>query len=106
MMSRNNYNNIRVEGSGHVLIGNQYTNEPKVQRILKWLSPLDPWAQHREARDQYRSGTLEWFLKHPTFVQWLNGNTPMLWCPGPMGTGKTVLMSATVQYLHEQYSED
>jgi hypothetical protein len=75
------------------------------KKILKWLSELDPWAKHKEACGEYRPGTLDWFFDHPTFVQWLNGEMQVLWCPGSMGTGKTVLMSAIVEYIYEKYSE-
>lgn len=99
--SGNTYQNIRVEGSAHVRLGNEYTIEPIEQKILKWLSPLDPWAKHKEARDEYRQGTLDWFFCDPTFIKWLNGGIQVLWCSGPMGTGKTILMSAILEHLSE-----
>ena len=101
-MSGNVYQNIHVEGSGRVLLGNEYSTEPQAQKILKWLSPLDAWAKHNEARAQYRQGTLDWFFEDRTFLRWLDGDTQVLWCPGPMGTGKTILMSAVLAHLHER----
>jgi hypothetical protein len=100
-MAGNIYQNIHVQGCGRVLLGNEYTLEPKDQKILKWLSPLDPWPKHKEARDQYRQGTLDWFFSDRTFLKWLNGDTQVLWCPGPMGTGKTILMATILDRLHE-----
>jgi hypothetical protein len=78
-MSGNISQNIHVEGSGRVLLGNEYTLEPKDQKILTWLSPLDHWAKHKEARDQYRQGTLDWFISNQISLKWLNGDIQVLW---------------------------
>jgi hypothetical protein len=104
-MSGNVYQNIHIEGSGRVLLGNEYSSRPKDQRILKWLSPLDAWAKHNEARGQYREGTLDWFFENGTFLRWLDGDIQVLWCPGPMGRGKTILMSAVLDHIHERNFE-
>ena len=100
------YQNIDVGGNARVAFGNPYSIENLNLKILKWLSPLDPWPKHKEARDQYREGTQDWFFSHPTFHRWLSGDVQVLWCLGPMGTGKTVLMSAVLEHLQQSHSAE
>lgn len=98
-MSGNTYENIHIGGSARVILGNEYTLESTELKILEWLSKLDPWTRHKEARDKYQAGTLDWFFEDANFLDWLDGKVQTLWCPGPPGTGKTILMSAIIEQL-------
>ncbi|CAG8929642.1 unnamed protein product [Penicillium salamii] len=67
------------------------------------LSTIDHVKYCNRARRQRVKGTAEWLLLEPTFHKWRNDKeTAILWCPGTMGAGKTVLMSHVVTYLHKQ----
>ncbi|KAF8877087.1 hypothetical protein BD779DRAFT_1650427, partial [Infundibulicybe gibba] len=53
-----------------------------LQAVLKWLSPLDFSGKHSAAFEKHAPGTGEWFLKHPKFLAWQQGEYKVLWCPG------------------------
>lgn len=99
------YENIAISGSARVHLGDSYTSESQDEKILEWLSPLDPWVRHRKACDLYQDGTLDWFLRHRTFQSWRDGTTNVLWCPGSMGTGKTILISRIIHHLRERVGQ-
>ena len=47
-------------------------------------------------------GTLEWILLHPSYNQWRNGaphEYPMLWMPGPLGSGKSTALKFLIERL-------
>ncbi|CAG7948281.1 unnamed protein product [Penicillium salamii] len=69
-------------------------------RIRNNLSTIDYDKYCNRARRQRVKGTAEWLLREPIFHEWQNDkNTAILWCPGTMGAGKTVLMSHVVTHL-------
>ena len=51
-------------------------------------------------------GTGLWFLKAPQFQTWIAGDSSILWCPGPPGSGKTIITSIVVDYLTNRYEND
>lgn len=66
-------------------------DEMKEQKVLDWLSTLDPRAKHTATTVLKQPGTYEWFLQEQTFIDWLNhGN--LFWLHGASGVGKTVLI--------------
>lgn len=46
-------------------------------------------------------GTLEWILLHPSYDKWRSGahEYPMLWMPGPLGSGKSTAMKFLIKRL-------
>ncbi len=54
------------------------------QDIFKWLSPPDPWKNHRIAGELRHRGSAEWFIRGKTFSEWkaseVRGST--LWVHG------------------------
>ena len=46
-------------------------------------------------------GTLEWILLHPSYDQWRIGahEHPMLWMPGPLGSGKSTAIKFLIKRL-------
>ncbi|CAG8172663.1 unnamed protein product [Penicillium salamii] len=67
------------------------------------LSTIDHVKYCNRARRQRVKGTAEWLLQEPLFLDWQNDKeTAILWCPGTMGAGKTILMSHVVTHLHKQ----
>ncbi|KAJ7575473.1 hypothetical protein C8J56DRAFT_801245 [Mycena floridula] len=68
----------------------------KRKGFLEWISKLDFQAIQNETFAKHTAGTGEWFLKKQEFVDWKNGKTKFLWCPGIPGAGKTILL----QHLH------
>jgi len=56
------------------------------QEILDWLSPLNFWRKQKDTLERRQEGTGEWFIKHPEFRKWIEGDTQFLWCPGDRKT--------------------
>jgi len=61
------------------------------QKILDWLSVLDPTVKHTAITLLKQPGTGEWFLREKPVLDWLH-NGELFWLHGISGTGKTVLM--------------
>jgi hypothetical protein len=78
---------------GNVAIRELARNAEEIQeqKMLDWLSPLDPTVKHTASMLLKQPGTDEWFLEEKTFLEWLNDGS-LLWLYGASGTGKTVLM--------------
>ncbi|KAJ7589405.1 hypothetical protein C8J56DRAFT_784674, partial [Mycena floridula] len=71
----------------------------KHQEFLNWISKLDFQAIQKETFAKHATGTGDWFLKQQKFVDWKDGKTKFLWCPGIPGAGKTILSSIIVEHL-------
>lgn len=74
---------------------------------LEWLG--------RSYRDELNSncqqicpGTGQWFLESQEFKNWTcnDCDIPILFCPGDPGTGKTSLISITIDHLFNVYGSD
>ncbi|OBR02356.1 Ankyrin repeat protein [Colletotrichum higginsianum IMI 349063] len=51
-------------------------------------------------------GTCQWFLRHPKFVDWLQGaSSPLLWVTANPGCGKSVLSSFLVDALGQKAND-
>ncbi|KAJ7585110.1 Pfs, NACHT and ankyrin domain protein [Mycena floridula] len=71
----------------------------KQKDFLNWISKLDFQATQRQTFEKHAVQTGEWFLKRQEFVDWKDGKTKVLWCPGIPGAGKTILSSITINHL-------
>jgi hypothetical protein len=69
----------------------------KFHKIVDWLSPPDPWINHRSARQQHEPHTGSWFLQSNQYQRWKGGHTRHLWLYGKAGCGKTVLSSTVIE---------
>lgn len=49
--------------------------------------------------------TGDWFLNSSQFGDWLAGPPRMLWCPGILGAGKTVIASIAVDHLSATFKD-
>lgn len=66
------------------------------------LATINSLNAYRSVLQRRVSGTAEWFLKDDAFSKWRDDkNGAVLLCTGPMGLGKTVLMSSIVEHLHD-----
>lgn len=62
----------------------------QAQKILAWLSPVNPLAKHIATRRLHQPGTYEWLLHEQAFLDWMN-SVDFLWLHGHSGVGKTVM---------------
>lgn len=63
--------------------------------ILSWLSSLSPstFTERQDASLSRRAkDTGGWIFEDEEMKRWLTGTTPLLWCPGDPGSGKSVAM--------------
>ena len=61
------------------------------QKMLDWLSVLNPTSRQTAVTRLQQPGTVDWFLCDQTMQDWFT-NGGFLWLNGSSGTGKTVLM--------------
>lgn len=69
----------------------QDSHDIQVQKVLAWLSSVNPIGKHTATAILQQPGTYDWFLREQVFLDWMN-HGDFLWLHGPSGTGKTVLM--------------
>ena len=68
--------------------------------LLKALAEADV-RNHLNLVTDNHEGTLEWILLHPSYDQWRSGahEHPMLWMPGPLGSGKSTALKFLIKRL-------
>ena len=72
------------------------------QDFLHKISTLDFHSKQKHAYSKRHASTGQWLLETEQFNTWFEGKgSPVLWCPGNPGTGKTVLTSIAVNYVAE-----
>ena len=73
--------------------------QQKHQEIIDYIAPYDFSAKHSNILSRRQPGTGQWFLESPKFKSWVKDKDTILWCQGIPGSGKTTLMSITVEHL-------
>lgn len=59
---------------------------------------IKPWKRNRQ---QCANGTTTWIERDPNLLAWVQSSgSSVLWCSGNLGTGKSVIISSVVAYLH------
>ncbi|KAJ7284170.1 ankyrin repeat-containing domain protein [Mycena rebaudengoi] len=74
----------------------------KRDKIIEWMSPLNPFRRHKDILGTHQGGTGQWLLADVGFTTWKESVGGTLWCHGIPGAGKTVLSSVVVNYLQAQ----
>ena len=69
----------------------------RFQEIVAWLSPSDPWVNHKSARQRHESQTGTWLLDCDEYRDWKSASLRHLWVYGKAGCGKTVLCSTAIE---------
>ncbi|RPA96542.1 hypothetical protein L873DRAFT_1791534 [Choiromyces venosus 120613-1] len=95
-------NNLVISNSPDMSTGDNIVSigtglEDEREKILKWLSPVEPYQQHQTARAQRPDGVGDWLLETHGFLKW-SGSSPqdgcvhtVLGCSAEWGIGKTHL---------------
>ncbi|KAB8300867.1 hypothetical protein EYC80_002795 [Monilinia laxa] len=73
-------------------------------RILKWLTEVDPAEDYLRALNKRLPGTGVWLQEDSRFKSWTSRFKPLcdhstVWIHGCPGSGKTVLSATTIEYL-------
>lgn len=70
-------------------------------KIRENLSPVDHMKSWKLFVKQRVQSTAEWLVHEDAFIAWKSSaETSILWVCGTLGTGKTILMSSVVSFLH------
>ncbi|CCX10879.1 Similar to ankyrin repeat-containing protein, putative [Penicillium marneffei ATCC 18224]; acc. no. XP_002144344 [Pyronema omphalodes CBS 100304] len=94
----------------HVMI-----KEDELEKIIEWISPLDPQKRHDDIKSKRLHGTGAWYLKKPEFIDWCNESQgensgdeskPILGCYGIPGPGKSVMARPQVKASIEAAFQD
>ena len=76
---------------------NNTTSVDERDKILAWLSPLDPRIRHQDIREHRVKYVGDWFLRSEEYQNWRDGihggepNNSTLFCYGYPGVGKTYI---------------
>ncbi|KAI0406319.1 hypothetical protein F4802DRAFT_558775 [Xylaria palmicola] len=78
----------------------------KTQRIVNWLSSVDPWDSYASSIKHCHDGTGQWFLQSKYLESWKEEGSPNIWLSGFTGSGKTILLSNVIRDLTLWAQED
>ncbi|KAI9794829.1 MAG: hypothetical protein M1816_002957 [Peltula sp. TS41687] len=87
--------------AGFKVLEQERTNTAQ-DRILHWLTQVDPSLNHLAARKKHESGTGQWFIQGPEFKAWKESPNSLLWLHGKPGSGKTILSSSAIQDIEQE----
>lgn len=91
--------------------GSKTYNAPQVQRddrgaVERRQQRLDSLSKHdyltplKQSRRKRYSGTAQWLFETQEFDGWIAGaNSPLLWCSGKIGSGKTILTASIIDKI-------
>ena len=68
-------------------------------KILRWISSSDFPALQSDLIERRQEGTGQWFIEDAAFLDWINGATKTLFCPGIPGAGKTMMAASVIDHL-------
>ncbi|KAF7555607.1 hypothetical protein G7Z17_g2037 [Cylindrodendrum hubeiense] len=84
----------------------QYQEDRLQHAVLDWLTPIDYAPQHNTFSSQRLVGSGQWFLNSEEFKIWMKAEKQTLFCPGILGAGKTMIASAVVDEVINQFAND
>jgi hypothetical protein len=93
---------IRTVASIHLHSQSKHELEGQQRKIRMWLKPANLDDEQRRRQKEHVKHTNAWFLAHPSFQNWLEGKTRLIWAIGKPGCGKSILASSIVAHLHSQ----
>ncbi|KAI5819510.1 hypothetical protein BZA77DRAFT_157423 [Pyronema omphalodes] len=84
--------------------------DDEIQKMMPWISTLQPHKRHQDIQQKRLKGTGEWFLLQPEFEKWRDsevvgdGDTScVLVCSGMPGAGKSVMCSLVYDHLDTKF---
>ncbi|KAI1404230.1 ankyrin repeat-containing domain protein [Hypoxylon fuscum] len=70
------------------------------QQLLDALSTYDHLRVFKQSQRKRFGTTASWICSVPEFRRWLDkGGSPLLWCSGKIGSGKTIATASVIDYL-------
>ncbi|KAK8183119.1 uncharacterized protein BKA78DRAFT_37855 [Phyllosticta capitalensis] len=81
------------------------SRQSRLKEALSTLSKVNYKNQHRQLQSARCAGTGEWLVQEPSFTAWVGGSSSScFYCFGIPGSGKSVLSSAVVDHLDEEFT--
>ncbi|KAK0639751.1 ankyrin repeat-containing domain protein [Cercophora newfieldiana] len=74
--------------------------------MIDWITKLDYAPQQNDFINRRATGTGSWLLETAQFETWVNGEAQTLFCPGFLGTGKTIITSIVVDHLSDRFEDE
>jgi DNA replication protein DnaC len=93
---------MRKVAATHISNQSKLELEGQQRKIRLWLKPANLDDEQRRRQKEHVMHTNAWFLAHPSFQNWLEGTTRLLWAIGKPGCGKSILASSIVAQLDNQ----
>ena len=63
-----------------------FAGEEVQQNVRNWLSPPDPWKNHKIACESQLTGTATWWIQGQAYAEWNSaGPSALLWIHGKRG---------------------
>lgn len=56
--------------------------DEETETIVSWFNKLSFSSKQADTLSGVQPGTGTWFLTHGTVLDWIKGDTSVLWCPG------------------------
>ncbi|RFN47649.1 nacht domain protein [Fusarium flagelliforme] len=82
------------------LVRDEELEREKKQKLLDSLSSHDYMKSFKQARQKRYPQSASWIFDTNEFENWAEGKTsPLLWCSGKMGSGKTILAASVIDFL-------
>ncbi|KAF8463340.1 hypothetical protein BDZ91DRAFT_661409, partial [Kalaharituber pfeilii] len=81
-----------------------------MEKLLTWLSPLEPHKRHQAVQESRVKDTGNWLLESEQFRLWIEDKTnhhqsnQVLGCFGEPGAGKTVIASLVIDHISTTFS--
>jgi len=91
----NTINNTTTNNTNHISNVNNYGSADERDKILAWLSPLEPRIRHHDIRAHRVEHVGDWLLQTEEYRNWFDGirggesGGSALFCYGDPGVGKT-----------------
>jgi hypothetical protein len=90
---------MRIQEGSSILLYNIASSdaptEKEREKLLSWISSLQPQLRHQDVKSKRSKGTGAWFLNSATFKAWAScgdiQTLHVLWSVGAPGAGKTIL---------------
>ncbi|KAI5781717.1 ankyrin repeat-containing domain protein [Peziza echinospora] len=107
-VTHHNINNS-VDNSRHVVTNNFNSGASKdyeLNKMKKWLHPLDFGPEHSRNLRNWQPGTGQWFLDDEKYVDWRHGVNRVLICEGNPGAGKSTLVAMAINDMMNNHFRD
>ncbi|KAJ6016755.1 hypothetical protein N7451_000134 [Penicillium sp. IBT 35674x] len=92
--------NEKDNRSSWEMLRNERISKAKRQELLDSISTHDYLTPLKQSRRKRHNSTAQWLFSKDEFDQWVKGTgSPLLWCSGKIGSGKTILTASVIDKI-------